>query len=61
MQCGNYYAGKFFDRMMKEAVKLENGRCLTEALGVLLENVAEVAETGVDLFQPEPLPTVLKS
>ncbi|HOJ17075.1 MAG TPA: carboxylating nicotinate-nucleotide diphosphorylase [Ignavibacteriaceae bacterium] len=39
----------FSTGMMKEAVKLVNGRCLTEASGgITLENVAEVAETGVD-------------
>lgn len=39
----------FSTGMMKEAVILVNGRCLTEASGgITLENVAEVAETGVD-------------
>jgi len=36
---------------MREAVKIAQGRALTEASGnVTLENVAEIAETGVDLI-----------
>jgi nicotinate-nucleotide pyrophosphorylase (carboxylating) len=37
--------------LMKEAVELINGRCLVEASGnINIENVKEVAETGVDFI-----------
>lgn len=38
-------------KLMKEAVNLINGKCLVEASGnINLENVKEVAETGVDFI-----------
>jgi nicotinate-nucleotide pyrophosphorylase (carboxylating) len=41
----------FNNEMMKQAVTLINGRCLVEASGnINLDNVKEVAETGVDFI-----------
>ncbi|MGE5804792.1 MAG: nicotinate-nucleotide diphosphorylase (carboxylating), partial [Ignavibacteria bacterium] len=36
---------------MREAVKIISGKCLTEASGMVnLDNVKEIAETGVDFI-----------